>query len=57
MKQPLSSVFTEFFVNNLFELSGYACKCEKDTKNVVPGEPPETTLKLYSLIDHPVHFL
>ena len=57
MKQPVSSVFSEFFVNNLFELSSYACKCEKDTKNVVPGEPPETTLKMYSLIDHPVHFV
>ena len=57
MKQPVSSVFSEFFVNNLFELNSYACKCEKDTKNVVPGEPPETTLKLYSLSDHPAHFV
>lgn len=57
MKQPVSSVFSEFFVNNLFELNGYECKCEKDTKNVVPGEPPETTLKMYSLTDHPVHFV
>ena len=44
MKQPVSSVFSDFFVNNLFELNGYACKCDKDTNNVIPGEPPETTL-------------
>lgn len=56
MGKDMSSVFSEIFVNNLFELSSYACKCEKDTKNVVPGEPPETTLKIYSLLDKPLHF-
>ncbi len=45
MKQTMSSVFSEIFVNNLFELNSYACWCEKETKNLVPGEPPETTLK------------
>ena len=56
MSKPMSSVFSEIFVNNLFELDSNACKCEKDTKNVVPGEPPETTLKIYSLSDRPIHF-
>ena len=56
MSKVMSSVFSEIFVNNLFELDSYACMCEKDTKNVVPGEPPETTLKMYSMSDHPVHF-
>lgn len=56
MSKGVSSVFSEIFVNNLFELSSYACKCEKDTKNMVPGEPPETTLKMYSLADKPIHF-
>ena len=57
MSGTMSSVFSEIFLNNLFELDSYACKCEKDIKNVVPGEPPETTLKMYSLSDHPIHFL
>ena len=56
MTKALSSVFSEIFVNNLFELDSYACKCEKDTQNVIPGEPPETILKLYSRADCPVHF-
>ena len=56
MSKAVSSVFSEIFVNNLFELDSYACKCEKDTKNVVPGEPPETTLKIYSQSDQPIHF-
>ena len=56
MSRDVSSVFSEIFVNNLFELDSNACKCEKDTKNVVPGEPPETTLKLYSLSSRPIHF-
>lgn len=56
MGKALSSVFSEIFVNNLFELDSYACGCEKDTKNIVPGKPPETTLKLYALADKPIHF-
>ncbi len=56
MGKTMSSVFSEIFVNNLFELDSYACGCEKDTKNLIPGEPPETTLKLYSLTDKPIHF-
>jgi hypothetical protein len=56
MKQPLSRGISEIFVNNLFELDSYACQCEKDIKNVVPGEPPETTLKLYSDEQTPLHF-
>lgn len=56
MSKTMSSVFSEIFVNNLFELDSYACKCEKDTNNIVPGEPPETTLKMYSLSDQPIHF-
>lgn len=57
MGKAVSSVLSEFFVNNLFELDSNACKCEKDTVNVIPGEPPETTLKIYSLSERPVHFL
>lgn len=56
MGKTMSSVFSEIFVNNLFELDSYACRCEKDTNNLIPGEPPETTLKLYSLTDKPIHF-
>ena len=56
MGKAMSSVFSKIFVNNLFELDSYACKCEKDIKNVVPGEPPETTLKIYSLSNRPIHF-
>ena len=56
MSKAVSSVFSEIFVNNLFELDSYACNCEKDTKNVVPGEPPETTLKIYSQSNKPIHF-
>lgn len=56
MEKAMSSVFSEIFVNNLFELDSYSCKCEKDTNNIIPGEPPETTLKLYSLADKPIHF-
>lgn len=56
MNKAVSSVFSEIFVNNLFELDSYACMCEKDTKNIVPGEPPETTLKIYGLADQPIHF-
>ncbi len=56
MGKALSSVFSEIFVNNLFELDSYACGCEKDTKNLIPGEPPETTLKVYTLVDKPIHF-
>lgn len=32
MSKAVSSVFSEIFVNNLFELDSYTCKCEKDTK-------------------------
>ena len=56
MSKAMSSVFSEIFVNNLFELDSYACKCEKDTENMIPGEPPATTLKMYSLSDQPIHF-
>lgn len=56
MGKAMSSVFSKIFVNNLFELDSYACKCEKDIKNVVPGEPPVTTLKIYSLSNRPIHF-
>ena len=56
MSKPMSSVFSEIFVNNLFELDSHACRCEKDIKNVVPGEPPETTLKLCGMTDRPIHF-
>lgn len=56
MSTPVSSVFSEIFVNNLFELDSHACKCEKDIKNVVPGESPETILKMYSLPNCPIHF-
>ncbi|WP_411677125.1 hypothetical protein [Caproicibacter sp.] len=56
MNQPLSRGFSEIFLNNLFELDSYACECEKDIKNVAPGEPPETTLKLYSNTEQPLHY-
>ena len=52
----MAEKISEFFLNNLFECGGYACHCEKDIKNVVPGMPPETTLKLYSELDKPLRF-
>lgn len=47
---------SEIFLNSLFEYDGYACHCEKDIENVAPGQPPKTTLKLYSDINKPLHF-
>lgn len=38
-----------FLETSLFQYSGYPCHCEKDIENVAPGEPPKTTLKMYSI--------
>lgn len=46
----------EIFINTMFEYDGFGCCCAKDTENVVPDEPPKTTLKLYSDTSKPLHF-
>lgn len=48
--------FLETFFSSPFEYSGYACKFERDTENVTPGESPRITLKLFGQRDKPVHF-
>ena len=52
----MSSTISEIFLNNQFECHSYACCCDKDIKNVAPGEPPKTTLKLYADISQPLDF-
>ena len=52
----MSSTISEIFLNNQFECHSYACHCDMDIKNVVPGEPPKTTLKLYADITRPLDF-
>jgi hypothetical protein len=46
----------KFLETSLFQYSGYPCHCEKDIKNVTPGEPPKTTLKMYSDINQELLF-
>lgn len=52
MEKNLSKIIT----NTMFECNSYACRCMKDIENMVPGEAPQTTLKLYSDIEEPLHF-
>lgn len=52
MEKNLSKIIT----NTMFECNSYACRCMKDIENMVPGEAPRTTLKLYSAIEEPLHF-
>lgn len=47
---------SEIFLNTMFEYDGFGCCCVKDTENVAPGEPPKTTLKLYSDISKQLRF-
>lgn len=46
----------EIFLNTMFEYDGFGCCCAKDTENVIPGERPKTTLKLYTDISKPLRF-
>ena len=52
----MSSTISEIFLNNQFECHSYACHCDKDIKNVTPGETPKTTLKLYADVSVPLSF-
>lgn len=47
---------SEIFYNNLFQCSSFTCHCEKDIENIIPGEPPKTTLKLFAKKDQPLNF-
>ncbi|MCK9479272.1 MAG: hypothetical protein M0R40_07210 [Firmicutes bacterium] len=47
---------SRIFLNSMFKCDNYVCHCEKDIKNVAPGQPPKTTLKLYCDINKPLHF-
>lgn len=50
-ERTMSSTISEIFLNNQFECSNYACKCDLDIENVIPGAPPRTTLKIYSNLE------
>lgn len=52
----MAEKFSEIFLNSMFECNSFACHCEKDIKNVAPGQPPKTTLKLYCDMNKPVRF-
>lgn len=52
----MSEKISEIFFNTMFEYDGFSCCCAKDTENVVPNEPPKTTLKLYTDISKPLRF-
>ena len=48
--------FSKIISNTMFECNSYGCHCMKDIENMVPGEAPRTTLKLYSDIEENLHF-
>lgn len=52
----MSEKIPEIFLNTMFEYDGFGCHCVKDTENVAPNEPPQTTLKLYTDISKPLRF-
>lgn len=52
----MSEKISEIFLNSMFEYDGFSCCCAKDTENVILGEPPKTTLKLYTDISKPLRF-
>ena len=52
----MSSTISEIYLNNQFECHNYACICDKDIENVIPGTPPRTTLKVYSNLELPCDY-
>ena len=54
--EMMSSTISEIFLNNQFEFRNYICRCDKDIENVVPGEEPRTTLKIYCDTQRPLDY-
>ena len=47
---------SENLLKVMFTYSGFSCKCVKDIQNTEPGEPPKTTIKMVSNVNHPLMF-
>ncbi len=45
-----------FFENNLFRFENAPCDCVIDTKNIAPGQPPETTIKIQAINENKIQF-
>lgn len=45
-----------FFENNLFRFENSPCDCAVDTRNIAPGQSPETTIKVQSIPGDKIHF-
>ena len=43
-----------FFENNLFRFENAPCDCVIDTKNIAPGQPPETTIKIQAINENKI---
>ena len=47
---------SNFFISNMFECHNYRCICQKDIEYQIPGQPAETTLKMYCDPNEPLLF-
>lgn len=45
-----------FFENNLFRFENSPCDCAVDTRNIAPGQEPETTIKVQSITGEKIQF-
>lgn len=45
-----------FFENNLFRFENSPCDCAVDTRNIAPGQEPETTIKVQSIPENKIQF-
>ena len=45
-----------FFENNLFRFENSPCDCAVDTRNIAPGQEPETTIKVQSISGDKIQF-
>ncbi len=45
-----------FFENNLFRFENSPCDCAVDTRNIAPGQAPETTIKVQSIPGDKIQF-
>lgn len=45
-----------FFENNLFRFENSPCDCAVDTRNIAPGQEPETTIKVQSIPGKKIQF-
>ena len=45
-----------FFENNLFRFENSPCDCAVDTRNIAPGQEPETTIKVQSIPGEKIQF-